>query len=52
LVLIEQAMWTDNPARSGIDDLPPSFLLPFTPLVALLPLTGLGIQRIAARTTQ
>jgi hypothetical protein len=52
LVLIEQVMWTDNPTRSGIDDLPPAFLLPFTPLVALLPMTGLGIQRIAARTTR
>ena len=45
VVLLQQASWTDDPARSGIDDLPPAFVLPFTPLVAVLPLLGVGLQR-------
>ena len=40
VVLVEQALWTPDPARSGIDDLPPASLLPFTPLVMLLPVVG------------
>src|SRR4051812_15705199 len=51
-VLVRQAMWIDAPGRSGIDDLQPAFLLPFTPFVALLPLAGLGVQRVAARATR
>ena len=45
VVLLAQASWTDDPARSGIDDLPPLFLLPFTPLVALPPILGVALQR-------
>jgi hypothetical protein len=48
VVLIQQALWTDDPARSGIDDLAPATLLPLTPLVMLLPALGIAVRRATA----
>jgi hypothetical protein len=44
-VVIEQLRWEDNPQLSGIDDLSPDFLLPFTPLSILLPTIGVGLAK-------
>jgi hypothetical protein len=45
-VLIEQLRWEDDPNFSGMDDLPPNFLLPFTPITMLLPAIGVGIAKL------
>lgn len=48
-VAFEQLRWHDDPTRSGIDDLPPSFVLPFTPVVMLLPALGVALSRRRGR---
>jgi hypothetical protein len=45
VIVVEQLQWHDDPLRSGIDDLPPSYGLRFTPLVMLVPTIGVGLQR-------
>jgi len=45
-VLAAQLRWEDDPNFSGLDDLPPNFLLPFTPIVMLLPAIGVGIAKL------
>jgi hypothetical protein len=45
-VLIEQLRWEDDPQVAGMDDLSPSFLLPFTPIAMLLPAIGVGIAKL------
>ena len=45
-VLTAQLRWEDDPNFAGIDDLQPNFLLPFTPLVMLLPAIGVGVAKL------
>lgn len=45
-VLTAQLRWEDDPNVAGIDDLQPNFLLPFTPIVMLLPAIGVGVAKL------